>query len=153
MLKKLSLFITVGLLSVSVYATDVATLTQRANAGDVQAQAELADYYQERQDYANAFYWIQKLANQGHAIAQYSLGVMYDNGQGVRQDYTKAIEWYTKSANQGYASAQFNLGVLYADGQGVRQNYRIAKEWFKKACDNGFQKGCDNYRILNQQGY
>ena len=78
---------------------------------------------------------------------------MYDNGQGVRQDYKKAIEWWEKAAKQGYANAQFNLGAVYGNGEGVRQDYKKAKEWFGKACDGGYQKGCDNYKILNQQGY
>lgn len=140
-------------MSVSVFANDVQDWIKRANNGDIQAQMGLADYYRNKQDYANTFYWEQKLANQGHAVAQYNLGVMYDKGYGVRQDYAKAVEWYTKSANQGDAQAQNNLGVMYHNGQGVRQNYRTAKEWFGKACDNGDQKGCDNYKILNLQGY
>ena len=49
----------------------------------------------------------------GFAEAQFSLGVMYDEGQGVRQDYYKAVEWYTKAAKQGYADAQFNLALMY----------------------------------------
>ena len=92
-------------------------------------------------------------AEQGNAKAQYNLGQMYRNGQGVRQDYAQAEQWYRKAAEQGIAQAQYNLGVMYANGLGVRQNYKIAKEWFGKACDNGFQPGCDAYRKLNQAGY
>lgn len=93
----------------------------------------------------------QRLANQGDAEAQTNLGVMYDNGKGVRQDDTKAVEWYTKAANQGDASAQTNLGFMYYGGKGVRQSTPAAKKWFGKACDNGYQEGCDNYRILNNR--
>ena len=92
-------------------------------------------------------------AEQGNADAQFNLGVMYNNGQGVRQDYTQAVQWYRKAAEQGDAKAQYNLGAMYANGLGVRQNYKIAKEWFGKACDNGIQLGCDAYRELNQAGY
>lgn len=46
-------------------------------------------------------------ANQGDAISQYNLGVMYALGEGVRQDDQKALEWYTKAANQGNADAQY----------------------------------------------
>ena len=94
-----------------------------------------------------------QVAKQGNAKAQYNLGGMYYNGQGVRQDYAQAVQWYRKAAEQGYAQAQSNLGVMYYNGQGVRQNYKIAKEWFGKACDNGLQQGCDAYRELNQAGY
>ena len=78
---------------------------------------------------------------------------MYVNGQGVKQDYKKAILWYEKAANQGDVAAQSNLGNMYANGEGVRQDKKRGKEWFGKACDNGFQMVCDNYKILNQQGY
>ena len=94
--------------------------------------------------------WYQKAAEQGEVHAQYNLGVMYANGQGVKQDYLKAFEWYQKAAEQGDADAQFNLGLLYYDGEGVRQNYTKAKEYFGLACDNKDQDGCDMYKKLNQ---
>ena len=92
-------------------------------------------------------------AEQGNADAQFNLGLMYANGQGVRQDDAQAVQWYRKAAEQGDAQAQLALGLRYATGQGVRQDIVIAKEWFGKACDNGKQLGCDAYRELNQQGY
>ena len=93
-----------------------------------------------------------QVAEQGNAQAQFSLGKMYYEGQGVRQDYAEAVQWYRKAAEQGLAEAQFNLGLMYYNGQGVRQNLVIAKEWYGKACDNGLQQGCDAYRELNQAG-
>ena len=80
-------------------------------------------------------------AGQGHAEAQYNLGVMYYEGQGVRQDYHKAVEWFCKAANQGFAQAQNNLGVMYDEGQGVRQKYSNRhKFYYGQACDHGLQK-------------
>ena len=32
-------------------------------------------------------------AEQGHASAQYNLGLKYGNGQGVPQDYKEAVKW------------------------------------------------------------
>ena len=46
-------------------------------------------------------------------MAQYNLGVMYDNGDGVPQDYKEAVKWYRLAAEQGDASAQYNLGLMY----------------------------------------
>lgn len=92
----------------------------------------------------------QRLANQGDAIAQFDLGEIYEDGNGVNQDYAKAFEWYQKAANQGDARAQFKLGAMYEKGEGVRQNIVAAKEYFGRACDNEEQKGCDNYRTLSQ---
>lgn len=78
---------------------------------------------------------------------------MYRQGQGVQQNYVQAFTWYKKSAEQGFTKAQYNLGVMYANGDGIKQNPLKAKEWYKKSCDNGNQKGCNNYRKLNEQGY
>ena len=93
------------------------------------------------------FNQMQRWANQGIAEAQFNLGLIYDNGEGVRQDYSKAAQWYEKAANQGIAEAQFNLGLKYNNGEGVRQDKATAKELFSKACYNGYQEGCD--RNLN----
>lgn len=89
-------------------------------------------------------------AEQGDAAAQFFLGTMYYNGQGVQQDYQKARQWYEKAAAQGESSAQFCLGLLYENGHGVRQDLATAKEWYGKACDNGNQGGCDAYARLNR---
>jgi len=44
------------------------------------------------------------------------------------------------------------LAISYYKGNGVRQDKSKAKELFGKACDRGSDKGCKNYRILNEQG-
>ncbi len=75
-------------------------------------------------DYATALREFRPLAEQGVAEAQYSLGVLYDNGNGVPQDYRQARHWWEKAATQGEAKAQYNLGVLYDNGDGVPQDYR-----------------------------
>ena len=54
-------------------------------------------------DYATALLEWRDLAEQGDAEAQYNLGVMYDNGQGVAQDYAEAVKWYRRAAEQGDA--------------------------------------------------
>ncbi|HFA6506840.1 TPA: sel1 repeat family protein [Neisseria gonorrhoeae] len=83
-------------------------------------------------------------AEQGNAAAQFNLGVMYENGQGVRQDYVQAVQWYRKASEQGDAQAQYNLGLMYYDGRGVRQDLALAQQWLGKACQNGDQNSCDN---------
>ena len=61
-------------------------------------------------DYATALREWEPLAEQGDADAQYNLGIMYDEGQGVQQDYKVAVKWYRLAAEQGEANAQYNLG-------------------------------------------
>ena len=40
-----------------------------------------------------------------------------------------------------------------ADGEGMQQDKHQAKVFFRMACDLGLQLGCEQYRILNEQGY
>ena len=87
----------------------------------------------ERGDYATAFKLWRPLADQGDASAQFNLGIMYAQGEGVPQDYVQAHKWYRKAADQGDADAQFNLGIMYAQGEGVPQDYVQAHKWWNLA--------------------
>ena len=89
------------------------------------------------QDYAEAVRWYHRAAEQGHALAQFNLGFMYKNGQGVTQDYVQAVKWYRKAAEQGAANAQINLGLMYNIGYGVPQDYAEAVKWYRKAAEQG----------------
>ena len=75
----------------------------------------------QRNDYATALREWQPLAKQGQAAAQYHLGLLYANGQGVPKDDAQARQWYEKAANQGHALAQVNLGGLYDYGREARK--------------------------------
>jgi TPR repeat protein len=103
-----------------------------------------------QQAYANAEKWYRKSAEHGYADAQFCLGLMYYNGQGVEQDYGKALEWWGKAASQEHARAQYNLGVMYNNGEGVWRDRAKAMEWFGRSCDNGLQQGCEWRRMLSQ---
>jgi TPR repeat protein len=76
------------------------------------------------------------LAEHGDARAQFSLGGMYYNGQGVQQDYAEAAKWTRKAAEQGYTPAQVVLGVLYWNGQGVQRDVILAYMWLSLAAVN-----------------
>ena len=87
----------------------------------------------DRGDYATAFREMKPLAEQGDAMAQHILGLMYNKGQGVTLDYAEAVKWYRKAAEQGNAEAQHNFGLMYYKGQGVPQDYVQAHMWFNLA--------------------
>ena len=53
------------------------------------------------------------------ADAQFNLGLMNYNAEGVENNDDLAYRWFSAAAEQGHAKAQFNLGVLYANGHGV----------------------------------
>jgi uncharacterized protein len=90
-----------------------------------------------RGDYATALREWRPLAEQGDALAQYNMGVLYRKGRGVPQDDVQARRWYEKAAVQGQTKAQFSLGTLYFNGEGVPKDYRQALRWFRLAADQG----------------
>ena len=93
-----------------------------------------------------------QVAEQGNAQAQFSLGKMYYEGQGVRQDYAEAVQWYRKAAEQGVAEAQTNLGLMYADGRGVRQDDAQAVQWYRKAAEQGLAEAQFNLGLMYYNG-
>ena len=90
-----------------------------------------------RGDYATALREWRPLAEQGDARAQFDLGLLYENGDGVSRDYAKAHQWYEKSAAQGGAKAQFYLGMQCAFGEGVPLDLVQAHMWYSLAAGNG----------------
>ncbi len=89
------------------------------------------------QDYATALKEWRFLAERGNARAQYVLGHMYINGEGVIQNDKEAATWFRKAAEQGHEGAQFSIGSMYAHGRGVVQNNVYAHIWYNIAASNG----------------
>ncbi len=87
----------------------------------------------DRGDYATALREWRPLGEQGHADAQFFIGFIYDNGQGVAHDYALAAKWYRRAAEQGHADAQNNLGFMYDRGRGVWRDYVQAYVWYNLA--------------------
>jgi hypothetical protein len=88
---------------------------------------------------------LRTLAEQGHPVAQFNLGVMHDFGQGgAVQDHKIAFGWYSRAAAQGHAGAQFNLGGLYYEGLGVEKNLVRSVMWFTLAGMAGFSGAAKN---------
>ncbi len=102
--------------------------------------------------YATALREFRRLAEQGNAKAQNTLGLMYGKGLGVPQDYAKAVGWYHKAAEQGYAKAQNNLGFMYRNGRGVPQDYADAVKWFRKAAEQGIAEAQYNLGLMYSNG-
>jgi TPR repeat protein len=84
-----------------------------------------------------AMKWFHRNGEQGQAVAQTILGLMYYHGIEVSKDYAEAMKWFRKAADNGNAYAQSGLGVMHLYGQGVTKNQAEAVKWFRKAADNG----------------
>ncbi|MBK1722777.1 tetratricopeptide repeat protein [Thiocystis violacea] len=85
-----------------------------------------------------------KGAEEGVALAQLRLGLMYQDGRGVAQDYATAAYWYEQAAEQNAADAQFYLAELYQAGLGVPADERQAAYWYARAGEQ--------YRLAAERG-
>jgi hypothetical protein len=84
--------------------------------------------------------WYRRAAAQGHAGAQCSLGVFYEQGRGgLFKDEREAARLYKVAAGQGKnAGAQNNLGFFYEQGRGgLPKDEGEAARLYKLAADQG----------------
>jgi len=95
--------------------------------------------------------WYGKAADEGHAGAHCSLGVMYCNGHGMAPDYSAAMKCFRMAADQGVADAQYNLGVMYYNGQSVPQNTSEALRWLHKAQVQGHEGAKQAIQLIMQE--
>ena len=69
----------------------------------------------------------------GHGVAQYSLGFMYDHGEGVPEDLVYAYLWFNLSAAQGNETARSNKDIIEQQmtrGQ-IAEAQRLSREWIE----------------------
>jgi TPR repeat protein len=91
-------------------------------------------------DYERAYATMRSLAEAtDHAYAEYYLGMMYLNGQGVEQSYKEAGEWFLKAAKNRVPQAQNKLAGLYAEGRGMPRDMERAYAWYRVAAAHNHQ--------------
>ena len=101
-------------------------------------------------DYLSALNICGPIAEAGHDESQVIMGVMHQNGQGVKRDYKEAALWYAKAAKQGNAQAQFNLGTLYRYGAGVEKDMVEAYAWYDVADTNGHSEAASARNLVSK---
>ena len=92
-----------------------------------------------------------KEARIGDAEAQYDVGVMLANGDGVAKNVVEARTWLDSAARRGHPGAQYLLGVAYASGAGVERDDLQAMRWLLKSSEQGNAKaGSTLARLLEK---
>lgn len=96
---------------------DFEGLQRLARQGDAKAQYELANLYAlgeappgEPDPDRMAARWYFEAAQQGHADAQYALGLFFLSGKGVIQNQDEALKWLKRAAAAGHADARRFVG-------------------------------------------
>lgn len=101
-------------------------------------QSGVDAYY--RNDFQGAYAAWLPLAEAGDAVAQNSIGALYDHGLGFAEDNTEAARWYEMAAQQGLPLAMRNLANQYVSGHGVVYDLEIARQWYERAAAAGDQQ-------------
>ena len=64
------------------------------------------------QNYKKAVEWYRLSAEQGHTLAQHSLGNIYREGKGIKQDYVQAHKWYNIAGANEYEDGPKNRDII-----------------------------------------
>jgi TPR repeat protein len=106
------------------------------------------------QDLPRALHYYRLAAERGDPDAQFSLGVMLEQGIGLNQpDHAQAAGWYRRLAQaHAHAGAAHNLGVLYVQGLGVPKSGVAAQTLFGYAVGLGNQDALYSLALLLLRG-
>lgn len=119
--------------------------------------AAAQDFNAGRDAYINGAYTIAfeqwlPLAEQGDAVSQFNLGVLYLTGRGVGRDPSKAAQWYLRAAEQGEVNAQFNLALMLEQGIDISQDLTKAVYWYRMAAEQGDTAAQFNLGVMHDRG-
>jgi hypothetical protein len=88
----------------------------------------------DERNFPKAFRLNKPLAEQGHADAQYNLGAMYADGEGVPQDNVRAYAWWSVAATQGKEDAKKYKGSVQdlMTPKQIAKGQELAAEYWEK---------------------
>jgi len=99
-------------------------------------------------NYSLAFTEYERYAERS-GLAQFSLGLIEQNGWGRSPDAVAACKWFGQAANKGIPAAQQFFGNCLAQGVGMPVDGLAAARWYKAAADQGIASAsCDAGELL-----
>jgi TPR repeat protein len=106
------------------------------------SNAALANYKKgsdayDKGDYSVALQEYKTSAENGSAVAQHMMGVLYVQGKGVLKDEKEAYKWWEKSALNNHPPSQYNIGMAYFRGKYHYKDTSLAEKWLAKAAKRG----------------
>jgi len=111
-----------------------------ACSADTEVDLARAEAYAIDGDFAPAWCIWNELAGAGNATAQYNLGWLYRNGQGVSVDNGRARQLWEQAARSGHADAQMALAMLLDQGgPGIEADPAQALHWYRAAAGQGIE--------------
>lgn len=98
---------------------------------------------------------IEEAKESEDADVQYSLGYMFEHGDGVIEDWKHAAKWYELAAENGHVDGMLALARLYKNGgynRGVPRNILTSIRWFSLAAKRGNPHAYYELALLYETG-
>ena len=114
-----------GSLPEASYPTVPPSAITPAQRADAERMFQRSLTLMERNQYRDAIPLLLQAGRLGHARAQATLGIAYQDGNGVRRDDAAAAHWYGLAAAQGHRAAQYGLAGMYEEGEGGLPKDRV----------------------------
>jgi len=110
-----------------------------ACSADMEVDLARAEAYAQDGDFAPAWCIWEPLAADGNVTAQFNLGWLYRNGNGVAVNEERARQLWEQAANSGHAEAQMALAMLYDQRGGSVEDRALAVNWYREAAAQGIE--------------
>jgi TPR repeat protein len=110
-----------------------------ACSADTDVDLARAEAYAIDGDFAPAWCIWKPLAEEGNATAQFNLGWLYRNGNGVAVNNERARQLWEQAARSGHAEAQMALALLYGQRGSPLEDEAQAIHWYRKAAEQGIE--------------
>ena len=78
-----------------------------------------------------------RAAQAGSAVAQRSVALLFQRGNGVDRSDDSAARWFAQAARNGDREAMFQLAVAYDRGRGLKKDQAAAFDWYSRAGNAG----------------
>ncbi|BCW89358.1 hypothetical protein sos41_25180 [Alphaproteobacteria bacterium SO-S41] len=128
-----------------LYPEALATWKAAAEAGDRVAAYRVGIEYLDgkpgvvQRDLNEGAKWIRMAAEWNEPRAQFELGSLYENGNGMTANLAEAASWYLKAAERNHPQGQYNIATMLETGEGIAQDRIEALKFYTLAAANGFR--------------
>ena len=119
---------------------DFNELLAKAEAGDTEAQVEVAVHYYEGdpidKDPGKCFYWLDKALAGGNMKAALYMGLIYGEGDLGEPDYQSAYKYLKMAADSGLYQAKTLIGMFHFVGMCCEEDHEKAIRLWHEAAQN-----------------
>lgn len=99
------------------------------------AMDNLASCYIQKQDWGNAFIWLNKAYEREFSPVCHNLGDLYFYGNGTSQSYQKAYEIFSKGMSDN-PICKYRVAMMLREGLGVNKNIELSNSLLQEAADS-----------------